>query len=144
MKRNRELELIGISHDEYEKMVYFCHQYVKNKEKLKSLTYLTGVRYAGYSSNHQIHKPTEDTAVEFALIKNDIEVIEKTAIETDMVIYNELIKNIAEGIPFEHFSVPCGRRYFYEARTRFFAILHKKYKNLIADHQDLVNCEKRP
>ena len=129
MKRNRELELIGISHDEYMEMIYFCRQYKNKKEKLNSLTYINGIHYNGFPSGETKYKPTEDTAIELALIKRDIELIEQAAIEADGAIYKELIKNVTENIPYEFLTPACGRRYFYETRIRFFNILYKNKKN---------------
>lgn len=59
-------------------------------------------------------------------VEKDVELIEQTAIEADSELYQFIIKNVTEGIPWEYMEVPCGRRQFYEARRTFFVLLSKK------------------
>lgn len=42
--------------------------------------------------------------------------------------HEALLKNISKGIIYEHMPVPCGRRQFYESRSRFFLELDKRRK----------------
>ena len=46
----------------------------------------------------------------------DIELIEKTAAETDSELYNFILLNVTDGVAYEFFDArkrPCGRRQFY-------------------------------
>ena len=59
----------------------------------------------------------------------DIELIEKTAAETDSELYNFILLNVTDGVAYEFFDAskrPCGRRQFYEKRKEFFARLTEK------------------
>lgn len=70
--------------------------------------------------------PVERTAIHNAMLQTDIELIEQTAMEADADIYQWLIKNVTEGIPYEWLNVPRGRKQFYESRRYFFYLLAQK------------------
>lgn len=55
--------------------------------------------------------------------KADCELIEEAAKGVGEWIAPYIIKNVTEGIPFEHMPVPCGRNQFYEKRKEFFCKL---------------------
>lgn len=55
--------------------------------------------------------------------KADCELIEETAKRVDEGIALYIIKNVTEGIPFEHMPVPCARSTFYRKRQEFFVQL---------------------
>ena len=55
-----------------------------------------------------------------------IKIIEESAKEAAEDIYKYIISNVADGIPYKYLGVPCGQRYFYEKRQKFFYLLSKK------------------
>ena len=73
-----------------------------------------------------VSDPTFETADRIIKIKNDIEMIENAAKETDGILYKYIIRNVSEGTPFEVLEVPCGRRQFYDKRKIFFNKLYRK------------------
>ena len=100
MKKNGiKLSNMGISQNKYNELKYFCAQYDEKKKEAK----------AGSTQ-----------------CRNDIELIERTAIMADGGIYPYILKNVTEKIPYEYMNVPCGRRQFYEARRIFFILLAEK------------------
>lgn len=100
MKRNGiKLNNIRISKNKYNELKYFCAQYDEKKKEAK----------AGNTQCRQ-----------------DIDLIEQTAIMADRDIYPYILKNVTEKIPYEYMDVPCGRRKFYEARRIFFSLLAEK------------------
>lgn len=58
----------------------------------------------------------------------DAQLIEDAARETDAANQEAILRNVTEGVPYEHLQTYCGRRQFYELRRRFFWLLnqHKK------------------
>lgn len=90
---------MNISKNKYNELKYFCAQYDEKKKEAKD-------------GNEQS--------------KQDIDLIERTAIMADGDIYPCILKNVTKKIPYEYMDVPCGRRQFYEARRIFFALLAEK------------------
>lgn len=104
-KRKLDLSDFKISFLAYKEMEYFCRQY-KEKKYLISQNSEFSERY-----------------------KKDIELIEQSAIKTDVNLYEFIMLNVTEGIAYEFFDEskrPCGRRQFYEKRKEFFARLYRK------------------
>lgn len=125
-RRNTHLEKNGISHDKYMELKYFCKQYPEKKEKLCSLSELKAVTYSGMPHGTEIDKPTERMALLKERLQNDIALIEQTAIEADSSIYQEILKNVTEGISYFYLDVPCSKKYFYHAKDKFFILLAEK------------------
>lgn len=98
-KRGIKLSDYNISRSKYNELKYFCMQYEEKKKEI----------IAGNQ-----------------LRARDVELIEQTAIAADANIYQYILKNVTEGIPYEYMNVPCGRRQFYEARRMFFIKLATK------------------
>lgn len=83
---------------------FFCKQYDSWKREINS---------------------TSDKKLRNRLIKK-CEMIEQSAIEANPYITEFVIKNVTQGITYEHMNVPCGRQYFYRTRRKFFDLLDKK------------------
>lgn len=116
LSRNRNLELR-----------YLCLQYDEMKHKLQSIDYgLKAVEITGMPSSHRLSNVTEETALKRINLTKKLEAIEQSAIEADPEIYKYILKAVANDLPYEYLSVPCGRRQFYEKRKLFFALLDKK------------------
>lgn len=108
-QRDLQLDKYKISKNRYRELKYFCLQY---EEKKKALS---------------VFRERKDLNCQEALkLQKDIEMIERTAIEADSSIYKQIIKNVTQGIQPEHMPMPCGRKYFYKIRSRFFCILDIK------------------
>lgn len=125
-RRNTHLEKYGVSEDKYMELKYFCKQYLEKREKLYSLSEIQGVAYRDMPGGKTIANPTEHQALLRTRLKQDIELIEQTAIEADNSIYQEILKNVTEGIGYFYLDVPCSKKYFYQARDRFFVLLALK------------------
>ncbi len=95
-KRKLDLSDFKISFLAYKEMEYFCRRY---KEK----------KYLAERNDEFSEK-----------YRKDIELIEKTAAETDRELYNFILLNVTDGVAYEFFDAskrPCGRRQFYEERN---------------------------
>ncbi len=134
MPRKRDLKLTqyGISKEAYREMKHFCLQYEEKKRKL-------GACYSVASyplSNTPVPKRTavsDVTAVQAmnaVKLRNDLELIERTAVEAAGELYQYIILNATnEGFTYEKLGPPCGRRQFYEYRRLFFYLLWRKMGN---------------
>lgn len=105
-----------------------CRQYDDMCRKLESCygvgsPVMSEVRRGG--SKTSIVERQADAAAKY---RDKIEKIERAARDASKgsaVIYTAIMKNVCQGIAYEHISVPCGRRQFYEARRVFFWTLDR-------------------
>lgn len=126
-QRDLQLEKYGIDKNRYRELKYFCLQYDSKKERIRQLRIgLKAVNYTGSSKTNKITSSTENAALKIAELQKDIELIEQTAIEADSSIYQQIITNVTQGIPYEYIPVPCCKDYFYSKRRRFFYLLDLK------------------
>lgn len=126
--RKREMKLCdyGISRKRYNELKYFCAQYREKKEELRHSYGLSALKNDGLPKGNTHGNPTETSAFRNEILKKDIELIEQTAIEADSEIYEYILRNIADGTPYEWMDVPKGRKQFYESRRYFFYLLSQK------------------
>lgn len=124
MVKKRDLKLKNyITKQKYLELKHFCLQY---HEKKKEISYGLRSTNSDGGCSGEIGKPTERQAIRNAILKRDVEMIEQTALEADPGIYPWLLKNVAEGIPYEYLDVPMSRTKFYDARRYFFYLLAQK------------------
>jgi len=125
--KERDLKLHKLSKNRYRELRYFCKQYYEWKDKLKKLNYdLKSYELDGLPKNSNVNKPTELLATEKADLERKIEIVEQAAKEASPVLYQDILKNVVQCIPFRHLNVPCSIKYFYKVRNTFFCILDKK------------------
>lgn len=126
--RKREMKLCdyGITRKKYNELKYFCAQYREKKNELRHSYGITAAENDGMPKGNKIGNPTQNRAVRNDMLQKDIELIEQTAIEADNEIYEYILKNIADGTPYEWMDVPKGRKQFYESRRYFFYLLSQK------------------
>lgn len=123
-KKDATLEDYGISWAKYRELKYFCMQYREKKEKLVDGYEIRAIAYDGMPKGTGIGNPTERKALDNMKLRADVELIEQAAIEADADIYQWLLKNVTEGIPYEYLgAVPKSRSRFYDSRRKFFHIL---------------------
>lgn len=125
-KRDMKLSDYNISRAKYNELKYFCMQYEEKKQELHKGYGLGAVVNDGMPKGNLPGSPTERMAVRNVMLQQDIELIEQTALEADPEIYQWLMKNVTQGIPYEWLDVPKARKQFYESRRYFFYLLAQK------------------
>ena len=125
-KRDMKLSDYNISRAKYNELKYFCMQYEDKKRELSGAYGLRAIANDGMPHSSNNGSPTETQAIKNTMLRNDIELIEQTAIEADPEIYHWILKNVAEGLPYEYMDVPKSRTKFYDSRRYFFYILAQK------------------
>jgi len=127
MGKEKDIKVYKLSKNRYRELRYFCKQYYEWKDKLKKLSYdLKSYELTSLPKSSNINKPTELLATEKADLEQKIEIVEQAAKEANPILYQDILKNVVQGIPFRYLNVPCGLRYFYKIRNTFFGILDKK------------------
>lgn len=101
-------------------------QYNEKKDIIKSICEVSAIAYSGMPHSPNIGNPTEQQVISILSIKKDMELIEQTAIETDAGIYQQLIDNVVNGMPYEYLDIPYSRAQFYRLRRKFFYLLSYK------------------
>ena len=125
-KRDMKLSDYNISRDKYNELKYFCLQYWQKKQEISASYGIHGVLQDGMPKSASNGNPTERHAMRIARLREDVELIEQTAIEADSEIYHWILKNVTSGVPYEYMDVPRGRKQFYESRRYFFFLLAQK------------------
>lgn len=125
-EKDLSLDEYGISKMRYRELKYFCLQYPEKKQQISSLLGIGAVINDGMPKGNKTSDPTASTAAKIAELRDDIEIVEQTALEAAPGMHKQLMKNVTEGISYEYMAVPCGRRQFYTCRRRFFFLLSKK------------------
>jgi len=129
-KRDIKLEEFDISQRRYRELFYFCLQYEEMKERLDDLYSLKSRQIHEKIQNNSILDLTQYKAIDAHKISKSLELIEQSALEADGDIYNYLLMNITNQLPYTYLryslDMPCGEKYFYNARKKFFLILDKK------------------
>lgn len=125
-KKDIVLEEFDISKFRYRELLNFCMQYEEKKKKVKEFCQISAVKYSGMPKGNKIADPTAEKADMLLRLKEDIELIEQTAIEADGEIYKQLLDNITKGISYLHLDVPYSKASFYRKRKKFFFLLSLK------------------
>ena len=127
-KRDLSLNEYNISKYRYRELKNFCLQYREKKMQLSSITLLGSAGTESNGKGNAISDRTANDAIKIVELKNDIELIESCAKEVSGILYEYLIANVVDEIPYERMSIPVGRRKFYETRRKFFYILSQRKK----------------
>lgn len=123
-KRDIKLNEYGISKFAYRELSNFCLQYEDKKSKIKDLhNPYSSPQITGMPHGSGVGNPTERAALKAELLSRDIELINRTAEETDSGIAEAILKNVTQGIQYDYMDIPCGRRQFYMKRRKFFYLL---------------------
>ena len=125
-QRNLRLHNYQIDDDLYCELKYFCKRYQKREYEVNSLYGLSEVNQDGMPKGNAISNQTESKTLRILKIRAENELIEQTAIETDPYIYQDIIKNVTQGIAYDYLDCHCSRGYFYDRRRKFFKLLSEK------------------
>lgn len=125
-RRPLRLSRYHISQDKYQELYYFCKQYWEREKEIGFLRGLTEVKQDGMPKGTGISDPTYQKAEKIMKLRKENELIEQSAKEANPGVYQYILKNVTQGIPYEYMQVPMGRRQFYETRRLFFKLLSEK------------------
>ena len=118
--------MMVLNKNRYRELKYFCLQYEDKKKELENICYLTSNIKDNESSNKNIDRnKIEKLTIKKINLEKQIEIIEKTAHEVTEDLYDYLLKNVTQGIPWEYLDIPISRSGFYYLRSRYFYNLSK-------------------
>lgn len=107
---------------------HFCLQYPEWKQRLKAITDIRSSDTVMPGSD-QISNETERIAIERTMLKNKIELVEKTCMETDQVLWFYILQGVTEETTYTYLrnamNIPCGKNMYYDRYRRFFWLLNR-------------------
>ena len=113
----------------YYELKHFCLQYPLWKKELVLISSVkTGNNdISGVHSIGSVSDPTADNAEERLFYALRMEMLEKTARNTDCYLSDYILKGVAEGFSYEYLkaklNIPCCREKYYELYRKFFYLL---------------------
>lgn len=120
-----------ISKHRYYELKHFCLQYpewVKEWNNLDRST-LHSIRY-GLPTTPTGKSSTEEIATRKASISENVDLIDRTAFDSEPEIASYLIRAVTEGLSYTilstRFDIPCGRDMYYDRYRKFFWLLDKR------------------
>lgn len=116
-ERDLKMEKYSISGNRYRELKYFCRQY---REKQSQIQVMADIRTPLLYG----------TADRWEMLQEELHMIDQAAMEADAELAGYIIKNAADGIPYEYLGAPCSRSAFFRARKKFFWILDRKKCNI--------------
>lgn len=130
-KRELKLEKYGISSKRYKELCGFCEQYPEWVDELNYKTDTVGSKEITDMPipPHNTSDRTGNLAIRRVELQKKCELIEQTAIQANLDLYQYIIKSVCYEHPFWYLqdimSMPCSQRAFYDARRYFFYLLNK-------------------
>ena len=113
----------------YLELLHYCRQYYVLKKKLPDCYGVGSPILSDLPRGGAKTSVVERQAERAEKYRDKIDKIERAARQASdgsREIYLAIIQNVASGVTYEHISVPCGKRQFYESRRRFFWLLDKE------------------
>jgi len=127
MTDKKDIKVYGLNKNRYMELKYFCMQYQEWIEEVKNINYdLQSYKIDGLPRSNNISKPIEKLAIRKVNLERKIKIIEQTAIEANAIIYQELLKNITQNVPYKYLNVSYSERQFYRIKNVFFNLLNEK------------------
>lgn len=112
----------------YLELKNFCMQYKDWKLALNEITLIQA--HSEASGSNQIADPTDQMAAKRLKYKENIQLIETTAVTADPTIAKWLIKGVTESLSYDYLhlklDLPAGRDLYYDRYRRFFWLLDKR------------------
>lgn len=119
---------VGITPWHKREIMAYCRRY---DDWRKELQYgLRAISMEGGSHSNNISRPTEQQAVRNAQLRDQILLIERAIRDICPDMYNEMLDNIARGVPYIYLQVPYTERDFYERRIKVYALIADRRENM--------------
>lgn len=117
----------GINQWRKREIMAWCRQY---DDWRSAISYgLSGIAQgSGGSGGNKISRPTEAQALRNERYYQNIEIVESAIRDVCPQIYDEMLDNIARGIPFSYLGVPYTERDFYAIRIAVYALISERKK----------------
>lgn len=118
----------------YYELKHFCLQYNSWKKAYKILedTCLKSIDFENIVNEGEYGDPTAKIAKKRLVYLEKIELIEKTAYDTDKCLAKYILQAVTEGYTYTYFKttleIPCSKDMYYDRYRKFFWLLDKVRK----------------
>lgn len=124
----------GISKNRFWELYYWCLQYGEWKDELKYKTNTVGsMAITDMPTSRNVGDSTQQLAIRRAMLEQNCQLIEQTAIEADPDIYQYILKAVTEDISYRYLdmimNIPCGKKMYYDRRRKFYWLLDKRKRS---------------
>ena len=118
-----------ISRHRYYELKHFCLQYPEWKKAYASLDGMSKRPLDPIIFANCHGDPTARCAEAKEFYSNRIEMIVRVAKETDLAMWDYILKGVTEGVSYDHLratlDIPCCKSVYYDLYRRFFWLLNK-------------------
>lgn len=112
-----------LSKHRYLELKHYCLQYPEWRDRVRELTDICSSTFETKGSNWPTSE-TERLALERIRLKNRIELVEKTAMETDQSLWFYILQGVTEDRTYTYLrnvmDIPCGKNMYYDRYRAFF------------------------
>lgn len=111
---------MALSKKRRNELKYICLAYPEKVKQIQEFSYIQSPTFEGVGGSRK-NDTLERKVIKNLELKRQIEIIEQTCIKVfGGDDYQEAMKNITQGVPWEFLEVYMSRRSFYRKRTKFF------------------------
>ena len=122
-----------LSKHRYLELKHFCLQYPEWKVRLREIVDISAHDMATAGSD-QISNETERIGIERTILQNKIELVERTAMETDKALWFYILIGVTEEATYTYLrnamDIPCGKNMYYDRYRAFFWRLSRNLQGL--------------
>ena len=122
----------SISKHKFLELYHYCMQYNEWKDELKYATdTVKSISVSDMPKGTVTGDATSRLAIKRAELSKKCELIEETAKEADIELWEYIIKAVTnENVTYNYLkqimNIPCGQTYYYEKRRKFYYLLSSK------------------
>lgn len=116
----------GINKWRKREIMAWCRQYDDWKKELQYG--LRAISMEGGSHSNRISRPTEEQAIRNARLLENIQIIDRAIREICPGMFEEMLDNIARGIPYDQLPVPYSQADFYAIRIDVYSLISARRK----------------
>ena len=122
-----------ISRHRFYEISHMCYQYFEWKDEYKALSEqgIKAVEYDGMPHGSDVGTPTENAGIKLSMLRNKIELVEKTAEDADPVLAKYILKAVTnDNVTFEYLknymNMPCEKDMYYDRRRKFYWLMSQR------------------
>ena len=118
-----------LSRDRYLELKHFCLQYSEWRNRLLEINDISAKDLV-IAGSDRLPNETERIALERTVLKNKIDLVERTAMDADKSLWYYILKGVTEERTYIYLvnmmNIPCGKNMYYDRYRKFFWLLDKK------------------
>lgn len=118
-----------LSRDRYLELKHFCLQYDEWRSRLLEINDISAKDLV-IAGSDRLSNETERIALERTVLKNKIDLVERTAMDADKSLWYYILKGVTEERTYIYLvnmmNIPCGKNMYYDRYRKFFWLLDKK------------------